>query len=138
MATLLEYGTVPVWGIGQNEDPALLLTSLDMTTSVVGEYVQKNNLGQTCGWLGYDQESTFNMSGALAAGSTAMAYTLGSAVALNNFADNNDFVTGLGAGTAKTDRTSICKEIKRTLSNTAAVQIDISGITYNFASTQGA
>ena len=45
-------------------------------------------------------------------------------------------VTGLGAGAAATDRTSICREIKRTLSNTAAVQIDISGITYNFASTQ--
>lgn len=135
MANLIEYGVVPAWGIAKAEDAALLLSSLDMTTSITGEHVQKNHLGQTSGWLGYDQESTFNMSGSLVKGGT-LAYTLASAVALNNFEGNNDFVTGLGAGEAATDRTSICREIKRTLSNTAAVQVDISGVTYNFASSQ--
>ena len=135
MATLIEYGSVPEWGIGKDEDAALLLTSLDISTSITGEHVQKNRLGQTSGWIGYDQESTFNMSGNLVKGGT-LAYTLASAVALNNFEGNNDFVTGLGAGANAADRTSICREIKRTLSNTSAVQVDISGVTYNFSSSQ--
>lgn len=134
MATLIRtYGEVPEWGIGQAEDSALLLTSLDLTTSVTGEYVQKNHLGQTCGLVLYDQEQSWSMSGSLLKGAT-LSYTLASAVALNNFEDNNDFVDGLGAGADKTAKTAVCKEIKRTLGNESAVQIDLSGVNYNFAS----
>lgn len=134
MATLIRtYGEVPEWGIGQAEDSALLLTSLDLTTSVTGEYVQKNRRGQTSGIILYDQEQSWSMSGSLLAGST-LGYTLASAVALNNFEDDNDFVDGLGAGADKSAKTAICKEIKRTLGNESAVQIDISGVCYNFSS----
>lgn len=135
MATLIkQYGEVPVWGIGKAEDAALLLTSVDLTTSVTGEYVQKNRFGQTQGIILYDQEQSWSMSGSLLAGAT-LGYTLASAVALNNFEDNNDFVDGLGAGADATAKTAICKEIKRTLGNESAVQVDISGVNYNFAST---
>ncbi len=135
MATLIKtYGEVPEWGIGQAEDSALLLTSVDLTTSVTGEYVQKNRLGQTSGVILYDQEQSWSMSGTLVAGGV-LSYTLASAVALNNFEGNNDFVDGLGAGADKTAKTAICKEIKRTLGNESAVQVDISGVNYNFTSS---
>lgn len=137
MATLISHGTVPAWGIAQAEDSALLLTSLDITTTASGEYVQQNRFGQSAGIILYDQTASFSMSGALVNGGT-LATTLAGAVTLNNFANNNDFVTGLGAGESNTDRTSVCKEIKRTLSNTAAVQIDITGTIYNFAPTPSA
>lgn len=133
MATLITYGSVPEWGIATAEDSALLLTSLDITTTASGEYLQQNLQGQTSGVILYDQTASFSMSGALVNGGT-LATTLAGAVTLNNFANTNDFVTGLGAGDTAADRTSICKEIKRTLSNTAAVQIDITGNVYNFAS----
>lgn len=134
MPTLIEHGTVAVWGITQEEDPALMLTSLDLTTTVTGENEFKNRFGQVYGWIGYDQQQTWSMSGYLIEGAS-MTYTLASSVALNNFAANNDFVTGLGAGSAATDKTAICTEIKRTLGNESAVQIDISGKNYNFASS---
>lgn len=135
MSTLLKtYGEVPAWGIAQAEDAALLLTSLDVATSVTGEYVQKNRFGQTSGYIAYDQEQSWSMSGSQKAGS-ALSYTLASAVVLNNFEEQNDFVDGLGAGADATSKTAICKEIKRTLGNEAAVQIDLSGVVYNFASS---
>ena len=133
MAGLIEHGTVASWGIEEAEDSALMLNSLDLTTTVTGEHEFKNRLGQVYGWIGYDQQQTFNMSGYQIKGES-LTYTLASSVALNNFADNNDFVAGMGAGTTAADKTSIVTEIKRTLSNENAVQIDISGKTYNFAS----
>lgn len=137
MANLIEHGTVAEWGIAEAEDSALLLNSLDLTTTVTGEQEFKNRLGQVYGWIGYDQQQTFNMSGYLIKGGTLTA-TLASSVALNNFADNNDFVTGMGAGATAADKTSIVTEIKRTLSNESAVQVDISGKSYNFSSVAAA
>jgi hypothetical protein len=133
MADLIEHGAVAEWGIAESEDSALMLNSLDLTTSITGEQEFKNRFGQVYGWLGYDQQQTFNMSGYLIEGGS-LTYTLASSVALNNFAGNNDFVTGMGAGATASDKTSIVTEIKRTLSNESAVQVDISGKTYNFAS----
>lgn len=136
MATLVEHGTVADWGIAQAEDPALMLNSLDITTTVTGEQEFKNRFGQVYGWIGYDQQKTFNMSGYKLKGGT-LESTLASTVALNNFASENDFVDGMGAGATGADMTSIVTEIKRTLSNESAVQLDITGKTYNFSPSAG-
>ena len=131
MATLIEYGAVPEWGIKHAEDAALLVTSLDITTTASGKYEQKNHLGQTSGVILYDQQKSWSMSGAQLKGAK-LTTTLAAAVVLNNFEGNEDFVDGLGAGAEKSEQTAICEEIKRTFGNESAVQLDLSGTVYNF------
>lgn len=136
MSVLLkEYGTVPEWGIPQDENEALLLSSLDIDNSVTVEHVQKNRYGQTIGWLGIDQEASFSMSGTLLKGKTAAeaGYTLGEQVALNNFALGSAFSGEMGAG----GHTALVKQYKTAFGNESAVQIDMSGVCYAFGTAAG-
>ena len=135
MSVLLkEYGTVPEWGIPQDENEALLLTSVDIDNSVTVEHVQKNRYGQTIGWLGIDQEASFSMSGSLLKGKTAAdaGYTLGEQVALNNFALGSAFSSAMGAGGS----TAIIKNYKTSFGNESAVQVDLSGVCYAFGASE--
>lgn len=131
MPQILSYGLVPEWGIAKEENSALLVSSLDADSSITTEHVQKNHLGQNCGYLAIDQESSFTMSANLVAGSDISLYHLGSQITLNNFAQSDLFTSGIGAG----GYTAIIKNRKKTLSNESAVQVDFSGTVYAFGSS---
>lgn len=136
MSVLLQsYGTVPEWGIAQDENAALLLSSVDIDSSVTTEHVQKNRHGQTIGWLGIDQEANFSMSGTLLKGKTVSdtGSTLGEQAALNNFSLGSGFSGSMGAG----GNTAIVKQIKAAMANEAAVQVDMSGVVYAFGGASG-
>lgn len=131
MAVLLEkYGTVPEWGIAEDENEALLLTSVNMDSSITTEHVQKNRHGQTIGWMGIDQESSFDLSGTLLMGKTVTetGYTLGKQAALNNFAMGSGFNEGIGVG----GHTAVIKNVKCSMGNEQAVTVDMAGVVYNF------
>lgn len=134
MAVLLEkYGTVPEWGIGEDENEALLLSAVNVDSSITTEHVQKNKKGQTIGWMGIDQEASFDLSGTLLMGKTVTdtGYTLGKQAALNNFELAGAFNSSVGAG----GQTAIIKNVKVGMGNEQAVSVDMSGVVYNFSST---
>ena len=90
-------------------------------------YEQKNNVGKKCGLVIVDEELSFSMSGAvLSTGSSSLK--MGGTLALANEIPQIWH-------TPPTGTTVFLKGVKRSLKNTDAQKMDVSGTVYGFGSS---
>ena len=123
MPTLI--GTLPEFGIAQPEE-GILAESITFDGKLE-KYEQKDNMGRKCGVLVVDEELSFNMSGALPMGGD-FALKMGASLLLNNA------IPDIWCTKPKATTTFI-ETVKRTLGNTAAVKLDITGTVYGFGAS---
>ena len=118
-------GDVPKYGIDSPEQ-GIFVESIDFD----GQqeiYEQKNNVGKKCGLVIVDEELSFSMSGAvLSTGSSSLK--LGGTLALANEIPQIWH-------TPPTGTTVFLKGVKRSLKNTDAQKMDVSGTVYGFGSS---
>ena len=118
-------GDVPKYGIDSPEQ-GIFVESIDFD----GQqeiYEQKNNVGKKCGLVIVDEELSFSMSGAvLSTGSSSLK--MGGTVALANEIPQIWH-------TPPTGTTVFLKGVKRSLKNTDAQKMDVSGTVYGFGSS---
>ena len=118
-------GDVPKYGIDSPEH-GIFVESIDFD----GQqeiYEQKNNVGKKCGLVIVDEELSFSMSGAvLSTGSSSLK--MGGTLALANEIPQIWH-------TPPTGTTVFLKGVKRSLKNTDAQKMDVSGTVYGFGSS---
>ena len=118
-------GDVPKYGIDSPEQ-GIFVESIDFD----GQqeiYEQKNNVGKKCGLVIVDDELSFSMSGAvLSTGSSSLK--MGGTLALANEIPQIWH-------TPPTGTTVFLKGVKRSLKNTDAQKMDVSGTVYGFGSS---
>ena len=118
-------GDVPKYGIDSPEQ-GIFVESIDFD----GQqeiYEQKNNVGKKCGGVIVDEELSFSMSGAvLSTGSSSLK--MGGTLALANEIPQIWH-------TPPTGTTVFLKGVKRSLKNTDAQKMDVSGTVYGFGSS---
>ena len=118
-------GDVPKYGIDSPEQ-GIFVESIDFD----GQqeiYEQKNNVGKKCGLVIVDEELSFSMSGAvLSTGSSSLK--MGGTLALANEIPKIWH-------TPPTGTTGFLKGVKRSLKNTDAQKMDVSGTVYGFGSS---
>ena len=118
-------GDVPKYGIDSPEQ-GIFVESIDFD----GQqeiYEQKNNVGKKCGLVIVDEELSFSMSGAvLSTGSSSLK--MGGTLALANEIPQIWH-------TPPTGTTVFLKGLKRSLKNTDAQKMDVSGTVYGFGSS---
>ena len=118
-------GDVPKHGIDEPEK-GIFVESIDFD----GQqeiYEQKNNVGKKCGLVIVDEELSFSMSGAvLSTGSSSLK--MGGTLALANEIPQIWH-------TPPTGTTVFLKGVKRSLKNTDAQKMDVSGTVYGFGSS---
>ena len=118
-------GDVPKYGIDSPEQ-GIFVESMDFD----GQqeiYEQKNNVGKKCGLVIVDEELSFSMSGAvLSTGSSSLK--MGGTLALANEIPQIWH-------TPPTGTTVFLKGVKRSLKNTDAQKMDVSGTVYGFGSS---
>jgi len=118
-------GDVPKYGIDSPEQ-GIFVESIDFD----GQqeiYEQKNNVGKKCGLVIVDEELSFSMSGAvLSTGSSSLK--MGGTLALANEIPQIWH-------THPTGTTVFLKGVKRSLKNTDAQKMDVSGTVYGFGSS---
>ena len=118
-------GDVPKYGIDSPEQ-GIFVESIDFA----GQqeiYEQKNNVGKKCGLVIVDEELSFSMSGAvLSTGSSSLK--MGGTLALANEIPQIWH-------TPPTGTTVFLKGVKRSLKNTDAQKMDVSGTVYGFGSS---
>ncbi len=118
-------GDVPKYGI-DSPDQGIVVESIDFD----GQqeiYEQKNNVGKKCGLVIVDEELSFSMSGAvLSTGSSSLK--MGGTLALANEIPQIWH-------TPPTGTTVFLKGVKRSLKNTDAQKMDVSGTVYGFGSS---
>lgn len=118
-------GDVPKYGIDSPEQ-GIFVESIDFD----GQqeiYEQKNNVGKKCGLVIVDEELSFSMSGAvLSTGSSSLK--MGGTLALANEIPQIWH-------TPPTGTTVFLKGVKRSLKNTDAQKMDVSGTVYGFGSS---
>lgn len=118
-------GDVPKYGIDSPEQ-GIFVESIDFD----GQqeiYEQKNNVGKKCGLVIVDEELSFSMSGAvLSTGSSSLK--MGGTLALANEIPQIWH-------TSPTGTTVFLKGVKRSLKNTDAQKMDVSGTVYGFGSS---
>ena len=118
-------GDVPKYGIDSPEQ-GIFVESIDFD----GQqeiYEQKNNVGKKCGLVIVDGELSFSMSGAvLSTGSSSLK--MGGTLALANEIPQIWH-------TPPTGTTVFLKGVKRSLKNTDAQKMDVSGTVYGFGSS---
>ena len=118
-------GDVPKYGIDSPEQ-GIFVESIDFD----GQqeiYEQKNNVGKMCGLVIVDEELSFSMSGAvLSTGSSSLK--MGGTLALANEIPQIWH-------TPPTGTTVFLKGVKRSLKNTDAQKMDVSGTVYGFGSS---
>lgn len=118
-------GDVPKYGIDSPEQ-GIFVESIDFD----GQqeiYEQKNNVGKKCGLVIVDEELSFSMSGAvLSTGSSSLK--MGGTLALANEIPQIWH-------TPPTGTTVFLKGVKRSLKNTDAQKMDVSGTVYGFWSS---
>ena len=118
-------GDVPEYGIDSPEQ-GIFVESIDFD----GQqeiYEQKNNVGKKCGLVIVDEELSFSMSGAvLSTGSSSLK--MGGTLALANEIPQIWH-------TPPTGTTVFLKGVKRSLKNTDAQKMDVSGTVYGFGSS---
>ena len=118
-------GDVPKYGI-DSPDQGIFVESIDFD----GQqeiYEQKNNVGKKCGLVIVDEELSFSMSGAvLSTGSSSLK--MGGTLALANEIPQIWH-------TPPTGTTVFLKGVKRSLKNTDAQKMDVSGTVYGFGSS---
>ena len=118
-------GDVPKYGIDSPEQ-GIFVESIDFD----GQqeiYEQKNNVGKKCGLVIVDEELSFSMSGAvLSTGSSSLK--MGGTLALANEIPQIWH-------TPPTGTTVFRKGVKRSLKNTDAQKMDVSGTVYGFGSS---
>ena len=116
---------VPKYGIDSPEQ-GIFVESIDFD----GQqeiYEQKNNVGKKCGLVIVDEELSFSMSGAvLSTGSSSLK--MGGTLALANEIPQIWH-------TPPTGTTVFLKGVKRSLKNTDAQKMDVSGTVYGFGSS---
>lgn len=115
-------GDVPKYGIDSPEQ-GVFVESIDFD----GQqeiYEQKNNMGKKCGVVIVDEELSFSMSGALLSGDS-VSLKMGASLTLAN--EIPDIWHTTPAAT-----TVFLKGVKRSLKNTDAQKIDVSGTVYGF------
>ena len=118
-------GDVPKYGTDSKEQ-GIFVESIDFD----GQqeiYEQKNNVGKKCGLVIVDEELSFSMSGAvLSTGSSSLK--MGGTLALANEIPQIWH-------TPPTGTTVFLKGVKRSLKNTDAQKMDVSGTVYGFGSS---
>ena len=118
-------GDVPKYGIDSPEQ-GIFVESIDFD----GQqeiYEQKNNVGKKCGLVIVDEELSFSMSGAvLSTGSSSLK--MGGTLALANEIPQIWH-------TPPTGTTVFLKGVTRSLKNTDAQKMDVSGTVYGFGSS---
>ena len=118
-------GDVPKYGLDSPEQ-GIFVESIDFD----GQqeiYEQKNNVGKKCGLVIVDEELSFSMSGAvLSTGSSSLK--MGGTLALANEIPQIWH-------TPPTGTTVFLKGVKRSLKNTDAQKMDVSGTVYGFGSS---
>ena len=118
-------GDVPKYGIDSPEQ-GIFVESIDFD----GQqeiYEQKNNVGKKCGLVIVDEELSFSMSGAvLSTGSSSLK--MGGTLALANEIPQIWH-------TPPTGTTVFLKGVKRSLKNTDAQKMDVSGTVYGVGSS---
>lgn len=118
-------GDVPKYGIDSPEQ-GIFVESIDFD----GQqeiYEQKDNKGKKCGLVIVDEELSFSMSGAvLSTGSSSLK--MGGTLALANEIPQIWH-------TPPTGTTVFLKGVKRSLKNTDAQKMDVSGTVYGFGSS---
>ena len=121
-------GDVPKYGIDSPEQ-GIFVESIDFD----GQqeiYEQKNNVGKKCGLVIVDEELSFSMSGAvLSTGSSSLK--MGGTLALANEIPQIWH-------TPPTGTTVFLKGVKRSLKNTDAQKMDVSGTVYGFEASPAA
>ena len=121
-------GDVPKYGIDSPEQ-GIFVESIDFD----GQqeiYEQKNNVGKKCGLVIVDEELSFSMSGAvLSTGSSSLK--MGGTLALANEIPQIWH-------TPPTGTTVFLKGVKRSLKNTDAQKMDVSGTVYGFGASPAA
>lgn len=118
-------GDVPKYGIDSPEQ-GIFVESID-SDGQQGIYEQKNNVGKKCGLVIVDEELSFSMSGAvLSTGSSSLK--MGGTLALANEIPQIWH-------TPPTGTTVFLKGVKRSLKNTDAQKMDVSGTVYGFGSS---
>lgn len=138
MATIIQHGTAPFWGI-QASISGVYLESLEFSTSATSSKL-KNQQGKIVGVTVYDQETTFNGSGTVLLGSggtqsarelpAALAQKIGETVSVLAPPDgllNCDL--SLGGST-----TAIVGNLGWTEGNESSVSANVSGEIYYWAS----
>ena len=118
-------GDVPKYGIDSPEQ-GIFVESIDFDGQQ-DIYEQKNNVGKKCGLVIVDEELSFSMSGAvLSTGSSSLK--MGGTLALANEIPQIWH-------TPPTGTTVFLKGVKRSLKNTDAQKMDVSGTVYGFGSS---
>lgn len=134
MATIIQHGTAPFWGV-KASITGVYLESLEFSNSAQSAQLKDQN-GKVVGVTVYDQECTFNASGTVLMGSggsqgarelpSALASKLGEAVTLLAAPDGL-LTCGLGGFTSTT---AIVTGMSWTEGNEAAVSANVSGNVY--------
>lgn len=119
------YGTTPEFGIKNNES-GILVESMDFDGSME-KYEQKNNMGKVIGVYIIDEKLSFSMSGALPLNGE-FTLSMGSSLVLNNTIPDI-------WNTTPTATTVFVETVKRSLSNSDAVKVDVSGTVYGFGTS---
>ena len=118
-------GNVPLYGIEEPE-PGVFVESIDFDGKLE-KYEQKDNKGKKCGVAVIDQELTFTLSGAVPM-TGGKSLKMGASLALAN--EIPDIWNETPAAT-----TVFLEGIKRSLKNTDAQKMDVSGTVYGFGSS---
>ena len=118
------YGTTPEFGI-KNSESGILVESMNFDGSME-KYEQKDHMGKVIGVYIIDEKLSFSMSGALPLGGD-YTLTMGSTLLLNNT------IPPIWNNTPKAT-TVFIETVKRSMTNTGPVKLDVSGTVYAFGS----
>lgn len=134
MATIIQHGTAPYWGINDTIT-GVYLDSLEYSSSAQTSDL-KDQTGHVVGVTVYDEQITFNASGTVLLGSgetqstrvlpTALQQKLGEAISLLNLPDGM-ITCNLLPGSSTT---AIVTGLSWTEGNEAAVSANVSGNVY--------
>lgn len=119
------YGTTPEFGIKKSES-GILVESMNFDGSME-KYEQKDNMGKVIGIHIIDEKLSFSMGGALPLDGD-YSLTMGSTLLLNNT------IPPIWNNTPKAT-TVFIETVKRSMTNTGPVKLDVSGTVYAFGST---
>lgn len=119
------YGTTPEFGIKKSES-GILVESMNFDGSME-KYEQKENMGKVIGVYIIDEKLSFSMGGALPLDGD-FSLTMGSSLLLNNT------IPPIWNNTPKAT-TVFIETVKRSMTNTGPVKLDVSGTVYAFGST---
>ena len=119
------YGTTPEFGIKKSES-GILVESMNFDGSME-KYEQKDNMGKVIGVYIIDEKLSFSMGGALPLDGD-FSLTMGSSLLLNNTSPP------IWNNTPKAT-TVFIETVKRSMTNTGPVKLDVSGTVYAFGST---